>query len=68
MLPNNFPKWQLVYFYFSQWIKKGEKSEISLLEQALKKSGYRVPYHIGKKGKNDLFDNRLTEREKHRSS
>jgi len=43
MLPSDFPKWNLVYFYFSQWNAKSSEEELSLLEQALKKSGWRGP-------------------------
>jgi hypothetical protein len=68
MLPKDFPKWQLVYSYFRQWIKKRKKSETSLLEQALKKSGHQFPYLIGQKRKNHISDNRFTKREEHRSS
>ena len=36
MLPNDFPKWQSVYFYFRIWSTKKNNGD-SLLEQALKK-------------------------------
>ncbi len=40
MLPKDFPKWRSVHAYFQIWSeKKGENS--SLLEQALKKIGWR---------------------------
>jgi transposase len=68
MLPKDFPKWQLVYSYFRQWIKKRKKSEASLLEQALKKSDHQFSYLVRQKGKNYFSDNRFTKREKHRSS
>ena len=43
MLPSNFPKWQSVYFYFRIWSSKKD-NEPSLLEQALKKIGWRGSY------------------------
>ena len=36
MLPCDFPKWQLVYYYFSVWSKADEEGE-SLLDRLLKK-------------------------------
>ena len=38
MLPSDFPKWQLVYYYFSVW-SKADKDGISLLDRLLKKIG-----------------------------
>ena len=38
MLPSDFPKWQLCYYYFRVWSSKGENgSEPSILEKVLKK-------------------------------
>jgi transposase len=36
MLPNDYPKWQAVYFYFQIWSEK-EDGKDSILESALKK-------------------------------
>ena len=36
MLPDNFPRWQLVYYYFSIW-SKPDTQGISLLDRLLKK-------------------------------
>ena len=36
MLPSDFPKWQLVYYYFSIWSKADEEG-VSLLDRLLKK-------------------------------
>ena len=38
MLPADFPKWQLVYYYFTVWSKADEEG-ISLLDKLLKKVG-----------------------------
>ena len=39
MLPKDFPQWEKVYFYYSQWQEKNEETGLSLLEEALKKNG-----------------------------
>jgi len=36
MLPSDFPKWELVYYYFSIW-KKEDENGISTLDRVLKK-------------------------------
>ena len=38
MLPSDFPKWELVYYYYSVW-SKADKDGISLLDRLLKKIG-----------------------------
>lgn len=46
MLPSDFPKWRTVHHYFSLWNTPPENG-VSLLEQALKKSGCRGPTKTG---------------------
>ena len=46
MLPSEFPKWRTVYSYYEQWREAPEEGA-SLLEQALKKSGWRGPCQTG---------------------
>ena len=46
MLPEDFPLWQTVYAYFTQWSEPGLDG-LSVLEQALKKSGWRGPQETG---------------------
>lgn len=41
MLPSDFPAWQVCYSYFRQWKYKASEAEDSLLEEALKKYGWR---------------------------
>ena len=48
MIPKDYPKWQLVYYYFHLWSKKEEGQE-SLLEGLLKKNSGRNPYKGRKK-------------------
>ena len=40
MLPADYPKWQLVYYYFSVWSKPDDEG-ISLLDRLLKKIGQK---------------------------
>ena len=37
MLPSDFPKWQLCYYYWSIWSEKKDDNSPSILEQCLKK-------------------------------
>ena len=46
MLPSDFPKWRTVHHYFALWSAPPENG-VSLLEQALKKSGWRGPTKTG---------------------
>ncbi len=66
MLPNDFPKWRTVHSYFQQWSEKPEDGGPSLLEQALKKTGWRGPDPPGTQRLNALFDHRRAKREAHR--
>jgi transposase len=46
MLPSDFPKWRTVYAYFEIWseeIVSGTKTKRSMLDQVLKKIGWRGP-------------------------
>jgi transposase len=40
MLPSDFPKWRTCYEYFRKWGEERD-GQISLLEEALKKCGWR---------------------------
>ena len=42
MLPADFPKWEIVYYYFSIW-SKADADGISTLDRALKKIGALTP-------------------------
>jgi len=44
MLPSEFPNKSTVHYYFKIWKEKPSEDEPSLLEQALKKCGWRGPY------------------------
>ena len=41
MIPNDFPPWESIYSYYRIWRDPKEDGSPSLLEQALKKSGWR---------------------------
>lgn len=43
MLPSDFPKWRSVHAYFQIW-SKAKEDEATVLEQSLKKIGWRGPY------------------------
>lgn len=55
MLPGEFPKWRTVHSYFAKWSEPREEGP-SLLEQALKKSGWRGPYQTGAQRYDELLD------------
>jgi transposase len=42
MLPANFPKWEIVYYYFSVW-SKADGEGVSALDRTLKKIGAPTP-------------------------
>lgn len=45
-LPSDFPKWRTVHSYFAKWSEPDEDG-LSVLERALKKSGWRGPRETG---------------------
>jgi transposase len=55
MLPKDYPKWSTVYSYFSQWGKRPDSHTPSLLEQALKKWGWRGPAKVRPQGKDNAW-------------
>ena len=54
MLPSDFPKWRTVHHYFSLW-STTPKNGVSLLEQALKKSGWRGSTKTGTQRQDELL-------------
>jgi transposase len=46
MPPQDFPKWRTTYSYFQQWTESSETNP-SILEQALKKTGWQGSYETG---------------------
>ena len=49
MIPCDFPKWRTVHSYFQQWSEPRGEADSSLLEQALKKSGWESSAQTGAK-------------------
>ena len=64
-LPGEFPKWQSVYAYWSKW-SEPDQYGVSVLERALKKSGWRGPRETGAQRLQRALDRGRAEREKHR--
>jgi transposase len=64
MLPEEFPKWRTVHSYFAIWSEPREGG--SLLQQALKKSGWRGPRETGAQRTTDAINRGRAEREEHR--
>jgi transposase len=62
-LPSDFPKWRTVHAYFQIWSE--HRDEGSLLELALKKSGWRGPTETGAQRMHQLLDRGRAEREEH---
>jgi hypothetical protein len=65
MLPSDFPKWRTVYAYFEKW-REPAPDGLSVLEQALKKSGWRGPLQTGAERLDALYPHRRAECEEHR--
>jgi len=65
MLPSDFPKWRTVYAYFEKW-REPAPDGISVLEQALKKSGWQGPLQTGAERFDMLYHRRRAECEEHR--
>ena len=62
-LPSDFPKWRTVHSYFAIWSEPRDNG--SLLEQALKKSGWRGPRETGAQRLQHALDRGRTECEEH---
>ena len=54
-LPSDFPKWQTVYAYWRKWSEPDEHG-VSVLERALKKSGWRGLRETGAQRLQHLLD------------
>ena len=64
MLPRDFPKWRTVHSYFAKWSEPDQHGS-SVLEQALKKSGWRGPRETGAQRLKRVLDRGRAEREEH---
>ncbi len=63
-LPGEFPKWQSVYAYWRKW-SKPDQHGVSVLERALKESGWRGPRETGAQRLQHVLDRGHAEREEH---
>lgn len=63
-LPSDFPKWRTVHSYFAKWSEPNEDG-VSVLEQTLKKSGWRGPRETGAQRLQYVLDGGCAEREEH---
>ena len=63
MRPEAIPTWRTVHSYFAIWSEPREGG--SLLEQALKKSGWRGPRETGAQRLQHALDRGRAEREEH---
>ena len=63
-LPSDFPNWRAVHSYFAQW-SQPDTQGVSLLQQALKKSGYRGPRETGAQRMQHALDRGRAKREEH---
>ena len=54
MLPNDFPKWSTVYYYFTIWSSSTEALELSPLELSLKKINFRLSTNSLEEWKNQF--------------
>jgi hypothetical protein len=63
-LPSDFPKWRTVHSYFAKWSEPDEDG-VSLLQRALKKSGWRGSYETGAQRLHVVLDRGRAEREEH---
>ena len=55
MLPSDFPKWRTVHEYYLQWGEHKKGQESSLLEEVLKKIGWRGSYHTWAQSQNKFL-------------
>ena len=65
MVPKDFPDWRTCYKYFQQWSEQPDLEQPSLLEQVLKKIGWRGPAKQWSERENQLLHRGLPKREEH---
>lgn len=56
MLPREYPKWRTVHEYFTIWRTPQQGQKQCLLEQVLKKIGWKGPLSTGAKREDQLFN------------
>ena len=63
-LPSEFPKWRIVHSYFAKW-SEPDQDGVSVLERALKKSGWRGSFETGAQRLSNPLDRGRAKREEH---
>lgn len=63
-LPSEFAKWTTVYAYWRKW-SEPDQDGVSVLERALKKSGWRGPRQTGAQRMQHAVDRGRAEREEY---
>ena len=63
-LPADFPKWTTVYAWWRKW-SQPDPDGVSVLERALKKSGWRGPRETGAQRQHDALDTGRAKRQEH---
>ena len=66
MLPVDFPDWRTCYKYFRQWSERPGPEKESILEQVLKRMGWRGPAKQWADRADQLLHRGLPERKEHR--
>jgi len=66
MLPRDYPQWEVCYSYFRQWKHKPKDTQDSLLEEALKKCGWRGETKQWSERENPFHHRGRAECEEHR--
>lgn len=56
MLPKDYPNWKLVHYYFTLWRRTEDAEGNTVLDQALKKNGWRGPTKTGSEIGKQLFN------------
>ena len=65
MLPADFSNWRTCYQYFRQWSERPGLGQDSILEQVLKKIGWRGPAKQWSERADQLLHRGLPERQEH---
>ena len=65
MLPADFPDWRTCYQYFRQWSEQPDPEQDPILEQVLKKIGWRGPTKQWEGRADQLLHRGLPERQEH---
>ena len=65
MIPSDFPRWRTLHAYFQIWSERKNEKSPSLLEEVLKKIGWRGSKKTGAQVLDELLHRRRTECEEY---